>query len=131
MPTQKDLPLCPIGVIVHLLGGKWKLLIIRNLLQRPWYFNELKRGVAGISHKMLASSLRELETHKLVRRDVMATPRKSVRYSLTDLGETLCPLFAAMKDWGKFYKKTLGYGGDETSASCRAKGSPTARDAGK
>lgn len=108
MLTKKEVPLCPIGVIVHLLGGKWKLLIIRNLLKRPWYFNKLKRGVTGISHKMLTSCLRELESDGLVRREAIATPRKSVQYSLTELGETLRPLFAAMKDWGAFYKKTVG-----------------------
>lgn len=108
MLTKKEPPRCPIGVIVHLLGGKWKLLIIRNLLKRPWCFNELMRDVAGISHKMLTSCLRELENDRLVRREALATPRKSVQYSLTDLGETLRPLFAAMKDWGEFSKKTVG-----------------------
>lgn len=108
MLTKKEVPLCPIGVIAHLLGGKWKLLIIRNLLKRPWYFNELKRGVTGISHKMLTSCLRELENDGLVRRHVIPTARKSVQYSLTELGETLRPLFSAMKDWGEFYKKTVG-----------------------
>lgn len=118
MLTKKEVPLCPIGVIVHLLGGKWKLLIIRNLLKRPWYFNELKRGVTGISHKMLTSCLRELESDGLVRRETIATPRKSVQYSLTELGETLRPLFSAMKDWGEFYKKTVGLPPLEPQDAC-------------
>lgn len=86
--------------------GKWKLLIIRNLLKRPWFFNELKRDIPGISHKMLTASLRELEGDRLIRREEISTPRKGVQYSLTELGESLLPLFTAMKEWGgNFIKK--------------------------
>lgn len=107
MPTKKELPKCPIAVTPQLLGGKWKLLIIRNLLKRPWCFNELKRDIDGISHKMLTASRRELERDRLITREEISGPRKCVRYSLTELGATLCPVFDAMKAWGEFYQKTI------------------------
>lgn len=107
MTTKKEAPQCPIVVTLRLLGGKWKLLIIRNLLKRPWCFNELKRDIGGISHKMLTASLRELERDRLIRREEISEPRKCVQYSLTCLGESLRPLFNVMKEWGEFYAKAI------------------------
>uniref|UniRef100_UPI00248DA93A winged helix-turn-helix transcriptional regulator n=1 Tax=Neglectibacter timonensis TaxID=1776382 RepID=UPI00248DA93A len=61
MKTRDELPECPVATTVQLIGNKWKLLIIRNLLQRPWRFNELQRSLDGISQKVLTDSLRSME----------------------------------------------------------------------
>ena len=58
--TKDELPICPVATTVSLIGGKWKLLIIRNLKERPWRFNELQRDIEGISQKVLTDSLRQM-----------------------------------------------------------------------
>lgn len=68
MLTKEELPECPVATTVALIGSKWKLLIIRNLLQRPWRFNELKRDLTGISQKVLTNSLRSMEEDGLITR---------------------------------------------------------------
>ena len=60
MRTKEELPECPVATAVSLIGGKWKLLILRNLKERPWRFNELKRSIDGISQKVLTDSLRQM-----------------------------------------------------------------------
>ena len=66
MKTKKELPECPVATSVSLIGGKWKLLIIRNLKSRPWRFNELQRDLDGISQKVLTDSLRQMIDDGLV-----------------------------------------------------------------
>ena len=66
MMTKEELPECPVATAVALIGGKWKLLIIRNLRVRPWRFNELRRDLEGISQKVLTDSLRQMEDDGLV-----------------------------------------------------------------
>ena len=61
MMTKEELPECPVATTVQLIGSKWKLLIMRNLLARPWRFNELKKSLEGISQKVLTDSLRSME----------------------------------------------------------------------
>ena len=100
-------PECPVALTVALIGSKWKLLIIRNLLRRPWRFNELHRDLAGISQKVLTSSLRELEQDGLVHREVFAEVPPRVEYSLTDLGLTLEPVLEAMEDWATAYRDRI------------------------
>ena len=104
MIHKNELPECPAATAIQLIGSKWKLLIIRSLLQRPHRFNELKRTLEGISHKVLAESLRSMETDGLITRKVHGTRPPMVEYSLSKLGMTLRPLLSAMEDWGKFYK---------------------------
>ena len=70
MLTKEELPECPVATTVSLIGSKWKLLIIRNLLQRPWRFNELKKNLEGISQKVLTDSLRSMENDGLIIRTV-------------------------------------------------------------
>ena len=70
MLTKEEMPVCPVATTVALIGSKWKLLILRNLLQRPWRFNELKKSLAGISQKVLTDSLRSMEDDGLVTRTV-------------------------------------------------------------
>ena len=73
MLTKEELPECPVATTVSLIGSKWKLLIIRNLLERPWRFNELKKNLEGISQKVLTDSLRSMENDGLIIRTVTRT----------------------------------------------------------
>ncbi|MDO4478691.1 MAG: helix-turn-helix domain-containing protein [Lachnospiraceae bacterium] len=92
---------------VGLIGSKWKLLIIRNLLARPWRFNELKKSLDGISQKVLTDSLRSMEDDGLITRTVYPEVPPRVEYALSELGETLRPILTAMQEWGNAYKETL------------------------
>ena len=85
MLTKEELPECPVATTVALIGSKWKLLIIRNLLQRPWRFNELKRDLTGISQKVLTDSLRSMEEDGLITRTVYPEVPPRVEYALSDL----------------------------------------------
>ena len=109
MKTKADLlPECPVATTVQLIGNKWKLLIIRNLLVRPWRFNELQRDLDGISQKVLTDSLRSLEQDGLVTRTVYAEGPPRVEYALSDLGLSLKPILDAMQNWGNGYKELIG-----------------------
>ena len=104
MKTKDELPDCPVATTVQLIGNKWKLLILRNLLARPWRFNELRRNLEGISQKVLTESLRSLEEDGIVSRTVYAEVPPRVEYALTDLGESMRPILDAMQVWGNAYK---------------------------
>ena len=91
MKTKEELPACPVATAVSLIGGKWKLLILRNLKTRPWRFNELQRDLEGISQKVLTDSLRQMIDDGLAyRRDYREVPPR-VEYALTPRGESLMP----------------------------------------
>ena len=107
MLTRDELPFCPVATTVQLIGNKWKLLIIRNLLDGPQRFGELKKGVPGISQKVLTDNLRGLEKDGLVNREVFAEVPPRVVYSLSELGQTLKPILDSMKNWGELYKSNL------------------------
>lgn len=107
MISKQELPECPVATTVQLIGSKWKLLILRNLMQRPWRFNELRRSIDGISSKVLTDSLRSLETDGIVVRTVYAEVPPRVEYALSDLGETLRPVLNAIQAWGETYKKQM------------------------
>ena len=104
MKTRDELPDCPVATTVQLIGNKWKLLILRNLLARPWRFNELRRDLDGISQKVLTESLRSLEEDGIVSRTVYAEVPPRVEYALTELGESMRPILDAMQVWGNAYK---------------------------
>ena len=104
MKTKNELPECPVATCVQMIGSKWKLLILRNLLVRPWRFNELQKSIDGISQKVLTDSLRAMEADGLVLRTAFAEVPPRVEYSLTELGESLRPILAAMQQWGENYK---------------------------
>ena len=89
---------------MQLIGSKWKLLILRNLLARPWRFNELKRDLDGISQKVLTDSLRSLEADGLISRTVYPEVPPRVEYALSPLGETMRPILNAMERWGSAFK---------------------------
>lgn len=104
MLTKEELPDCPVAATVQVIGSKWKLLILRNLLVRPWRFNELHKDLAGISQKVLTDSLRALEADGIVTRTVFAEVPPRVEYALSDLGETLRPILDAMQEWGEMHR---------------------------
>ena len=81
--------------------------ILRNLLVRPWRFNELQKSLEGISQKVLTDSLRSMEADGLVTRTVYAEVPPRVEYALSDLGLSLKPILDAMQDWGKTYKSSM------------------------
>lgn len=104
MLTKEELPECPVATTVALIGSKWKLLIIRNLLQRPWRFNELRKDLDGISQKVLTDSLRSMEEDGLITRTVYPEVPPRVEYALSDLGKSLKPILDSMVAWGSSYK---------------------------
>jgi len=105
MIKKENLPDCPVATTVQMIGNKWKLLIIRNLLMRPWRFNELHKSLEGISQKVLTESLRSMEADGIVIRTVYPEVPPRVEYSLSQLGETMRPILDAMELWGKEYQK--------------------------
>lgn len=100
MLTKEELPACPVATTVQMIGSKWKLLIMRNLLQRPWRFNELKKDLEGISQKVLTDSLRSMEADGIITRTVYPEVPPRVEYALSDLGESMRPIMDAMEIWG-------------------------------
>ncbi|MBR1931801.1 MAG: helix-turn-helix transcriptional regulator [Lachnospiraceae bacterium] len=107
MKRKDELPECPVATTVQLIGSKWKLLIIRNLLKRPWRFNELQKSLEGISQKVLTDSLRSMEADGIITRTVYPEVPPRVEYALSDLGETLRPIIDDMASWGTNYKNSL------------------------
>ena len=107
MLKKEELPACPVATTVQLIGSKWKLLIIRNLLVRPWRFNELRKDLAGISQKVLTDSLRSMEQDGIVIRRVYPVVPPRVEYSLSELGESMRPIIQAMEQWGTDYKARI------------------------
>lgn len=104
MLTKEEMPACPVATTVALIGSKWKLLIMRNLLSRPWRFNELKKDLEGVSQKVLTDSLRSMEADGLLTRTVYPKVPPRVEYTLTELGYSLRPILEAMRVWGEDYK---------------------------
>lgn len=104
MLTKEEMPACPVATTVQMIGSKWKLLIMRNLLERPWRFNELKKDLDGISQKVLTDSLRSMEADCIIIRTVYPEVPPRVEYSLSELGESMRPILEAMKQWGLDYK---------------------------
>lgn len=107
MKTKAELPECPVATTVQLIGNKWKLLILRNLLARPWRFNELQKDLDGISQKVLTDNLRSMETDGIITRTVYPEVPPRVEYALSELGESMRPILSAMQDWGNQYKAGL------------------------
>ena len=104
MLTKEEMPACPVATTVALIGSKWKLLIMRNLLARPWRFNELKKDLEGISQKVLTDSLRSMESDGIITRTVYPEVPPRVEYALSELGESMRPIIQSMETWGKHYK---------------------------
>ncbi len=107
---KHTLPECPVATTVQLIGSKWKLLILRNLMARPWRFNELKKDLDGISQKVLTDSLRALEADGIITRTVYAEIPPRVEYALSETGESLRPVLKSMEAWGAGYQESLHTG---------------------
>lgn len=107
MKTKDELPACPVATAVALIGGKWKLLILRNLKARQWRFNELQRDLDGISQKVLTDSLRQMIDDGLAYRHDFGEMPPKVEYGLTDLGRQMLPIIDALADFGNYYKSVL------------------------
>jgi len=105
MKTKAELPACPVATTVQLIGSKWKLLIMRNLIMRPWRFNELQRSLTGISQKVLTDNLRAMERDGIVTRTVYAEIPPRVEYALSELGDSMRPILSAMQAWGESYQR--------------------------
>ena len=100
LKTKAELPECPVATTVSLIGSKWKLLIMRNLLARPWRFNELRKNLEGISQKVLTDSLRSMEADGIITRTVFPEVPPRVEYALSELGESMRPIIKSMEEWG-------------------------------
>lgn len=108
MRSKEDiLPDCPVALTVSMIGSKWKLLIMRNLLSRPWRFNELQKSIDGISQKALTEALRSMEADGIVSRTVYPEVPPRVEYALTELGESMRPIIKSMESWGIAYREQL------------------------
>lgn len=107
MKTKDELPDCPVATTVSLIGSKWKLLILRNLLVRPWRFNELRKSLDGISQKVLTDSLRSMEMDGIITRTVYPEVPPRVEYALSEIGESMRPIIKSMEEFGLDYKEQL------------------------
>lgn len=105
MLTKEELPECPVATTVQLIGNKWKLLILRNLIYNGnQRFTDFLKTIPAISKKVLTDNLRSLEEDRIVEREVFAEVPPRVVYSLSALGKSLKPILDAMVDWGTDYK---------------------------
>lgn len=108
--TEKKptLPACPVETTLTLIGSKWKVLVLRDLLPGKKRFGELKKSIGSVSQKVLTAQLREMEADGLVARTVYAEVPPRVEYELTALGLTLRPILDSLWAWGENYKASLG-----------------------
>ena len=104
MDAVKTLPACPVETTLMLIGSKWKVLILRDLMPGMKRFGELRRSIGSVSQKVLTAQLRDMEACGLVDRRVYAEVPPRVEYSLTELGRSLRPILDAMWAWGEAYK---------------------------
>lgn len=101
---KKQLPECPVEVTLTMISDKWKVLILRDLLDGTKRFGELKKSIGNISQKVLTSNLRSMEESGLLTRTVYAEVPPRVEYTLTQTGYSLKPVIEAMFIWGNLYK---------------------------
>ena len=112
---------CPVETTLHIIGGRWKPLILNHLLEGMKRFGELHRLLRGVSHRTLAQQLRQLEAEGIVRRKVYQQIPPKVEYSLTSLGLSLRPILLAMHEWGEVYaRKTVKFNEVSLSKSYRS-----------
>jgi DNA-binding HxlR family transcriptional regulator len=107
MLTKEELPTCPVATTVQLIGNKWKLLILRNLIANTQRFNEIRKTIPGISQKVLTENLRSMEKDGIITRKAYAEVPPRVEYSLSELGKTMRPIIKAMEIWGTGYQELV------------------------
>lgn len=105
--SVKDLPACPVETTLTLIGDKWKVLILRDLMPGTKRFGELKKSIGNVSQKVLTAQLRAMEESGLLTRTVYAEVPPRVEYTLTELGKSLMPILDALWNWGEEYKAAL------------------------
>ena len=103
-----DLPVCPVETTLMLIGDKWKVLILRELLEGTKRFGELKKAIGSVSQKVLTAQLRDMEAKGLLTRTVYAEVPPRVEYTLTETGYSLRPILDSMVAWGTDYQKQKG-----------------------
>lgn len=106
---DKQLPACPVETTLMLISDRWKVLILRDLMQGTRRFGELKKSVGNISQKVLTANLRSMESCGLLSRKVYPEVPPRVEYTLTDTGYSLKPILDAMVEWGTEYQKKAAY----------------------
>ena len=104
MTAKAALPACPVETTLTLIGDKWKVLILRDLLPGTKRFGELKKSIGSVSQKVLTAQLRAMEENRLVHREVYAEVPPRVEYTLTELGHSMEPILDAMDKWGTAYQ---------------------------
>lgn len=105
---QKNLPACPVETTLMLISDRWKVLIIRDLLDGTKRFGELKKSIGTVSQKVLTANLRSMEDSGLLTRTVYPEVPLRVEYTLTETGYSLKPILDAMVAWGTEYKRKNG-----------------------
>ena len=105
--SVKDLPACPVETTLTLIGDKWKVLILRDLMPGTKRFGELKKSIGNVSQKVMTAQLREMEESGLLTRTVYAEVPPRVEYTLTELRKSLKPILDALWNWGEEYKAAL------------------------
>jgi len=105
--NTKELPACPVETTLTLIGNKWKVLILRDLLSGTKRFGELKKSIGSVSQKVLTAQLRDMEANGLLTRTVYPEVPPRVEYTLTDLGMSLQPVLSSLQLWGETYKQQI------------------------
>ena len=100
MLTKEELPPCPVATTLMLIGNKWKIFIIQQLMDRPFRFSELRRAIPGISEKVLTDNLRAMEKDGIITRTVFPEVPPRTEYALSELGDTMRPIIESMATWG-------------------------------
>ena len=104
---KQILPECPVEATLSLIGDKWKVLILRDLLPGKKRFGELKKSIGTVSQKVLTAQLRDMEKKGLVKRKVYAEVPPRVEYSLTEIGMSLKPVIESLREWGSAYQQKV------------------------
>lgn len=107
MLTKDELPPCPVATTLMLIGNKWKIFIIQQLMDRPFRFSELRRAIPGISEKVLTDNLRAMEKDGLITRTVFPEVPPRTEYALSELGNTMRPIIESMATWGTGYRQIV------------------------
>lgn len=107
MLTKEELPPCPVATTLMLIGNKWKIFIIQQLMDRPFRFSELRRAIPGISEKVLTDNLRAMEKDGIITRTVFPEVPPRTEYALSEPGSTMRPIIESMATWGTGYQQLV------------------------